>query len=94
MKKKKKIETFTYNDTITLLHVFRDITLPFRYDCNGSIPITISETIKSYIYLTNLDEFILDYIKYTKTLHFDVIKNEGYIFNSYTYINNSLRKCK
>lgn len=94
------IITFSYNAKVIdldIYNIFRGVSLPLRLDCNGIIYI-ISEEESSYIYVRNYQDFENDKMKFKedsgswKGMWFDVIKEDGYIFTSYTYIKNSIRK--
>lgn len=78
-------------------NLFAGITLKLRKDCNGFIKY-ISEKESGWIYVTNKEVFIGDMKKYCsennmtygRGLQFRAVKNNGWIFDSYTYVPNSV----
>lgn len=66
--------------------------LLYRWDCNGALPV-IQSGLSTVIYLTNADELHADWHKqiWTTNIQFDVIRSEGLIYTSYTYLGGTVR---
>ncbi len=101
---KKAIQTFSYNARVIKQHLFSGL-LGFIRREEYSPVFTISKEGASYIFLTNRHDFEHDrqnFININKNIHplncvimrgtqFDTICTKGWIFDSYSYVKDSLR---
>ena len=93
-------KTFSYDARVVRPNlVFAGWTLPLRSDCDGVVPIASAEKM-SWIYITNMSEFMDDMKKYNsedtsvrrmRGMQFDCIVNLGLVFESYTYEPGTMR---